>query len=393
MWFDSGRVIPATCDSTTPRRRVGLHVPAILAGLTLASGCGAPGPRADWLDRDFAELVERLSEPGAYFDTDNLISNETSYLHVVDALESRGVRGGAYLGVGPDQNFSYMATIRPEIAFIVDIRRDNMLQHLMFKALFELTDSRIAYLCLLHGRLIPSSPASWRDSTVAALVAYVDTAAATPDAALTALDRVARTVEAFGIPLSSEDRATIRLGHGTFIQEGLDLRFRSHGRRPRPHYPTLRRLLLETDRTGRRVSYLASEERWRIVDDLQDRDRVIPVVGDFAGDHALAAIGDLLGTRGVAVSAFYTSNVEFYLMGDGAFPRFARNVTRLPIADRGVFIRSFFGRNFGYLHPDAVSGYYSVQLLQRMGDFVRDVREGGYRSYLDLVTAEVVEIP
>ncbi len=80
-------------------------------------------------------------------------------------------------------------------------------------------------------------------------------------------------------------------------------------------------------------------------------------------------------------------------MGDGAFPRFARNVTRLPIADRGVFIRSFFGRNFGYLHPDAVSGYYSVQLLQRMGDFVRDVREGGYRSYLDLVTAEVVEIP
>ncbi|HEX6070025.1 MAG TPA: hypothetical protein VFZ18_09375, partial [Longimicrobiaceae bacterium] len=59
-------------------------------------------------DTSFAAVVARLSEPGGYFDTDNLISNESSYLHVMEGLRRLGVRGGAYLGVGPDQNFSYI---------------------------------------------------------------------------------------------------------------------------------------------------------------------------------------------------------------------------------------------------------------------------------------------
>ena len=80
--------------------------------------------------RGFAAQVEAFSEPGGYFDTDNLISNERSYLQVLPDLERPGVHGGAYVGVGPDQNFSYIARIRPPIAFIVDIRRDNLLLHL-----------------------------------------------------------------------------------------------------------------------------------------------------------------------------------------------------------------------------------------------------------------------
>src|SRR5690349_10221818 len=71
----------------------------------------------------FAQTIARLSEPNGYFDTDNLISNESSYLQVIPDLARRGVRGGAYIGVGPDQNFTYIAATRPAIAFIVDIRR------------------------------------------------------------------------------------------------------------------------------------------------------------------------------------------------------------------------------------------------------------------------------
>src|SRR4029453_14967345 len=85
----------------------------------------------------FSRLVARLSEPGGFFDSDNLVSNETSYLHVLGAFDSLGVRGGAYIGVGPEQNFSYIARVKPEIALIIDIRRDNMLLHLLFKAMFE----------------------------------------------------------------------------------------------------------------------------------------------------------------------------------------------------------------------------------------------------------------
>src|SRR5215831_3801444 len=90
-------------------------------------------------DSAFAALSARVSEPGGYFDSDNLISNESSYLHVLGAMRRIGVTGGAYVGVGPDQNFSYMAQARPRIAFIIDIRRDNLLQHLLFKALFEMS--------------------------------------------------------------------------------------------------------------------------------------------------------------------------------------------------------------------------------------------------------------
>src|SRR5215207_5179885 len=107
-------------------------------------------------DSAFAALVARLSEPGGYFDSDNLISNESSYLHVLGAVRKLGVSGGAYVGVGPDQNFSYIAQVRPRIAFLVDIRRDNLLQHLLFKSLFEMARNRAEYLALLTGRTAPA---------------------------------------------------------------------------------------------------------------------------------------------------------------------------------------------------------------------------------------------
>lgn len=127
----------------------------------------------------FASQIASLSEPAGYFDTDNLISNERSYLQVLQDLRRRNVRGGAYVGVGPDQNFSYIAEVRPSIAFIVDVRRDNLLLHLLFKALFELSRTRVEYLAQLTGRPAPSELDGWRAAPIDRLVEYVDTAPAT----------------------------------------------------------------------------------------------------------------------------------------------------------------------------------------------------------------------
>jgi hypothetical protein len=102
------------------------------SGLASAAPLDAQALELTRADTTFAALVERLSESGGYFDTDNLISNESSYLHVMGALREVDVRGGAYIGVGPDQNFSYIARVRPSIAFIIGIRRDNLLEHLFF---------------------------------------------------------------------------------------------------------------------------------------------------------------------------------------------------------------------------------------------------------------------
>src|SRR5574341_1933470 len=107
----------------------------LAVALALAAAPAAAQVPARLGPAEFGALVERLSEPPGYFNTDNLISNEDSYLHAVTGLERYGVRGGAYLGVGPDQNFSYIAAVRPDIVFIIDIRRDNLLEQLLFKAL------------------------------------------------------------------------------------------------------------------------------------------------------------------------------------------------------------------------------------------------------------------
>src|SRR5690349_13702041 len=143
---------------------------ALLSTLVvLSAGQPAAPPRTIFADR-----IARLSERGGYFDTDNLISNERSYLQVLPALKSAGVSGGVYIGVGPDQNFSYIARIRPSIAFIVDIRRDNLLLHLLFKALFAEAPTRVEYLSLLFGRAPPPHPEQWKGAAVERLVSYVE---------------------------------------------------------------------------------------------------------------------------------------------------------------------------------------------------------------------------
>jgi hypothetical protein len=336
-------------------------------------------------DSTFAALVARLSEPGGYFDTDNLISNERSYLHVMGELQARGISGGVYIGVGPDQNFSYIARIRPTTAFIVDIRRDNMLQHLIFKALFTLATNRAEYLTLLVGRPPPPDLSDWNDRGIEALVDYLDAAARDSVFAARSRHLVDSAMATFGIPVSPEDRQNIDRFHRAFMRSGLSLRFQSFGRRPQLYYPTYRDLLLERDREGRRVNYLASEADFQFVKDLQERDRVIPLIGDLAGPHALVAIGAYVEQRGGWISAFYTSNVEFYLFRAGTFARFVDNVRGLPMQERSVIIRSVFHSTFG-THPRSVPGYLSTQLLQEIPGLLQAHSTGDLATYWELVT-------
>ncbi len=369
---------------------------APLAGCTGEEARGrqsaAPGAVAAAPQTEFAGLIERLSESGGFFDTDNLISNETSYLHVMGKMREMGVAGGAYIGVGPGQNLSYIAQIRPRIAFIVDIRRDNLLHHLLYKSLFELAGTRVEYLSLLLGRSMPDDSEQWEGRSVAELVAYVDGVPSQARAERASWAAVQDRLVSFGVPLDDRDLETIQRFHETFIRHGLDLRFNSFGRAPQPYYPTLRELILERDLTGKQANYLASEEDFHFVKGMQHDDLIVPVVGNLAGTHAVQAIAGYLDEIGEHVSAFYTSNVEFYVMSDGLFGRFVDNVAALPHDERSVIIRSFFGRGFRSRHPQAVAGYYSTQLLQTVESFVTEYVGGGYVSYVDVVTRHALPL-
>ena len=325
--------------------------------------------------RSFAADVARLSEPGGEFDTDNLVSNERSYLEVVSALQQTGVSGGAYIGVGPDQNFSYIAQVRPAIAFIVDVRRDNLLLHLMFKALFEIAHNRAEYLSALTDRSPPDRPEDWRDAPLQRIVAYIDDA---PPSSLSSSRQLAKRVDEaiarYGVPVSRDDYNTIHRFHQAFVRAGLSLQFQSKGRPPRSYYPTYRELLLNTDRDGRQWNFLASERDFQFVRSLEIRDLLIPVVGNLSGPHALGAIGTAMKERGTRLSALYVSNVEDYLFRDGAFPRFVDNLKSLPRDDRSTIVRSVFGGYNG-----------SRSMVQSVNELLAAWSNGRYRTYWDLV--------
>ncbi|MGE0439309.1 MAG: hypothetical protein AB7L66_22045 [Gemmatimonadales bacterium] len=340
----------------------------------------------------FARTIAQLSESGGYFDTDNLISNELSYLHVMGGIRARGARGGAYIGVGPDQNFSYIAAVRPDVAFIVDLRRDNQLLHLLFKSLFETSRNRLEFLCQLFGRPVPDNLTAWNGRPLADLIGYVDGLKADTLRHRRTHAALVERIRGYGLPLQPVDVTTLARFHDEFMRAGLDLRFTSYGRGPRSYYPTIRDLYREKDLAGRESSFLAAEDDYQFLRDLERRGRVIPVVGDFGGTGAFRGIARFLADRRLGVSLFYTSNVEFYLFRQQSFRRYVENVRALPWADSGLIVRSYFGGVMGQAHPQARPGYASVQLLQTIQAFLKDTERPESVSYLELVTRNLVDL-
>jgi hypothetical protein len=329
----------------------------------------------------FAQYIEDLSEPEGYFDTDNFISNETSYLHVIPQLRKQVRPGFVYLGVGPDQNFSYIVHTQPALAIITDIRRQNMLEHLLYKALFDLSNSRADYLGLLFSRDVPAADpkTSLRD-----LLTTVRSSRGSAQRFTANIAAIHNRLQSYGLRLSADDLMKIDYVYGTLREEGLDLRFSSIGRNNASNYPTFESLLLQTDRSGQVQGYLSTEELFQWMKRFQAENRLIPIVGDFAGTKAFKSIGNFLQKNGLAVSTFYTSNVEYYLFDSSQWRPYVANLNGLPLTDDAVFIRAYFG-NVGGPHPENVPGHRSTTLVQSMRGFLRDEAAGRIRSYWDVV--------
>jgi len=289
-------------------------------------------------DQDFWRLTEEFSEPNGYFRSDNLLSNEMVFARVLPDLVARAKPSGVYLGVGPEQNFTYIAAIRPKIAFITDIRRGNLHLQLMYKALFELSKTRADFLSRLFSRKRPShlSP----DSTPSELFDAYAAAAADSEPKyrenLKAIDDV--LVKTHKWSLVDEDLAGIEYVYGAFYRFGPAITYSSSsggaGRGT-----TYTSLMTQTGPGGEGLSYLGSEEKYRFMRDFELRNLVVPLVGNFAGPKALRSVGAYLKDHGATVTAFYVSNVEQYLRGDGIWPQFCANVATLPLDDASVFIR------------------------------------------------------
>jgi hypothetical protein len=369
----------------TPAPSSSVRTPAPSAVASRSPASAEPSNRRAPIPRgEFARLFREVSEPDRYFFSDNYVSNETSYLQVSPELERRARKHGAYIGVGPEQNFTYIAQTDPDLAFIVDIRRGNALEHLLYKAIFELADTRSEFLALLLGREHVSKGAPAKDADLATVLAHVDRAR--PDEKTFARvhrQLVDRIRDDFGIRLDAKDVETLQSTQHAFFDGGLDLRFELHEKNGRK-YPSLRELLSEKDANGKLSGFLGSSAAYERVRDLERDNRVIPVVGDFAGDHALAAVAKELRRRDLPVSVFYVSNVEQYLMEPDKWKAWARNVDALPSNEQSLFVRCYLDQ--GRRHPSQMQGHRTATISMSFDHFKWRNRSRGYGSFFQLAT-------
>jgi hypothetical protein len=295
-------------------------------------------------DAEFWKLIVDLSEPGGSFRSDNLLSNEVWLQRVIPDLLAVAQPGRVYIGVGPEQNFTYIAALKPAMVFITDVRRGNLDLHLMYKALFELSADRVEFVSKLFSRKRPDGLT--RDSSVREI--FQAFATAPVDEKLFEQNFAAITnhlVKTHGFALEPEDVPGIRYVYEYFGRYGPELTYwmsgGGFGRGGGRNSPTYADLMVATDAAGTLRSYLASEENFNVLKTLHSKNLFVPVVGNFAGPKALRAVGAWLKARNAMVMAFYLSNVEQYLNMDGIWMDFCRNATALPIDETSQFIRSY----------------------------------------------------
>ena len=296
-------------------------------------------------DQAFWTLSEQLSEPDGYFRSDNLLSNELYFPEILDGLVERVPPGGVYLGVGPEQNFSYISAVNPRMVFITDVRRGNLHLQLMYKALFELSTDRAEFVSRLFTK--PRPVQLTRDSPIRDIMdAYwsIDTSArATFDGNVKAVQD--HLTKARALPLSADDLAGIADVYGAFYWFGPSIAYNSSssGGAGRANMANYYQLMLTTDTRGVVRSFLASDSSFRAIKDLHARNLIVPVVGDFGGPRALRAIGAWVRERGASVSMFYVSNVEQYLRQQGTESAFCASFASMPLVAGSTFVRSQSG--------------------------------------------------
>jgi hypothetical protein len=361
----------------------------ILVGAMAVQSAGLP---SEISDKDFWRMIVDFSERGGDFSNENFVSNELQYQDVIPALKVTTRPGGVYIGVGPEQNFTYVSVLQSKLAFVIDIRRQNMLELLMYKALFVMSPNRTDFVSNLFSRVLPVGLDT--KATPAVLFAAVDGARADPDLLAKNLQAIKGYMTAHGYQLSNEDVKTIEKVYQAFFRLGPRITYDSGnaagvGARGFANYS---RLMSTTDITGRNSSFLANEENYLYVREMQRKNLIVPLVGDFAGPAVIHNVARYLTERKATVGVFYISNVETYL-DDAQKQAFYVNVTTLPVDTSSMFIRHILGnpaRGLTWWRP----GMSNVSTVAPMTAFINQIKSGRRPTFEEIVreTKDPVEI-
>ena len=345
-------------------------------------------------DKELWQLNAEFSEPGGYFRSDNLLSNETGFQAVIPGLKEKLKPGGVYLGVGPEQNFTYIVALQPKIAIIFDIRRGNMVEHLMYKALLETSADRAEFLSKLFSRPRPAGLDT--GSTAQQLFDAYNRAA--PDSV--AFRKNLAAIKEFlsktkGFALGDSDSKTLDYIYSAFYGGGPQINYNyssggggGFGGGFGGGMPTYATLQTATDTAGKNWAYLATEGNFRWLKDFETKNLLVPVVGDFAGPKAIRTVGKYLKDHNAVVSAMYCSNVEQYLFRQNDdWSRFYGNVATLPLDANSSFIRSISGGMRGVTPQGGFPRYGGrlANVTSSMLETVKGFNEGKIQTYGDII--------
>jgi hypothetical protein len=326
---------------------------AIATAPTGMAAAQAPPPAAtrtlpDRLsDAEFWKLVSDFSEPNQPFRLeDNFTSNEMQVGQIFGLLRSGHVSGDVYLGVGPEQNFTYIAAVRPRMAFIVDIRRQAVMHHLMYKAIFEMSKDRGDFISMLFGKPRPAG----LDSATGIQKMWEAYAIVPRDSVLSARNYariVERLTKTHGFTFTADESTKLKWVFDAFQMYGPEITTSSGSNQRGGGGRSFAELTgYSADATGEPRSFLSSEDNYQYIKSLHEKNLFVAVSGDFGGTKALRAVGAYLKEHGATVRAYYVSNVEQYLFQERKDRTFYDNVATLPVDSASVFIRpgSFGGR-------------------------------------------------
>jgi len=315
--------------------KTGVLAVVVAFGISVSVASSADTLPAQLTDAEYWKMITDFSEPDGAFHLEIVTSNETSYQSILPDVMRIAKPGGAYFGVGPEQNFTYVAALQPKIAFIFDIRRDMMLEHLMYKSVFEMSANRVEFVSNLFAR---RAPAQLTDAS--SVQAIFQSMSRIPGDATLAEAHVkeilTRLKTGHGFTLTRTDENRIRAIYLSFVREGV-LDFSSSFMSP-----GYAGLMTTTDRNGKNWSYLATNENYHRVRGLHQKNLIIPLVGDFGGPKALRMAGQYLRNHGAVLNVFYLSNVEDYI--SGVWAQYVNNITSFPMDDSSILMRWHVGQ-------------------------------------------------
>jgi hypothetical protein len=372
-------------------RFLNASVALFVSGFLLAA---APSPQATSLpaqlsDAEFWRIFTEFSEPGGTYPYENFVTNEETIQDIMPVLTKVTKPGGVYLGVGPEQNFTYISGIKPKMAFIFDIRRQNAIEHLMYKAIFEMSPTRADFV----SHLFSIKPTEKVPPTARANGLFLAFEGLKGDRAYYTqnLAAIKSNLSKHAFALTRDDLQKIEYIYDVFFRAGpqIDYKFASPfpaGMAPAPNYI---QAMTDTDADKKAWSFLASEENYQVVRELQMKNLLIPIVGDFAGPVAVRKVADYVRQRNGIISAFYISNVEYYLGGPGtaeqapggeaSLQRFYQSVATLPIDSSSLFIR-FVGAAQSRSLPWWRGAW--LQSVSPMVDLRDRIKAGGAPTYV-----------